>query len=369
MKKNLLYLVSLILGISLSQCSNPVGPIEDHLQKLWEVPLSEISNSGFAVSNNSLILKTQVNTTGQLYKISMDGKNIQTASIGGSTRGVPVVLNNVIYSNTSAYSLYALNEGDLSIIWSRNGFAWIPIPNADDNYVYVTDLDMISALNKSNGSTVWSTNIIGKNGANPVIDGNTIYFATGIIFKGDGYLYSINKIDGSINYQINIPYLENKSQFGGSRAGVEIWNNQIYVSGDNRIFYCFNKNSGELLWTFEADAPIEATSRVSEGYVYFGTLNRTCYALDANSGMIKWTYQGGGSIKFEPSFYQNYVMFKASGALLVLDKNSGKELFKMSSSTTNYGFMNAFWDADGKIYASGFKESNQKPMLIAFQFK
>lgn len=247
--------------------------IQDHLQKLWEVPLSELSSSGFAVSNNSIILKTQVNTTGQLYKISMDGKNIQTASISGSTRGVPVVLNNVIYYNTSVYSLYALNEGDLSIIWSKTGFVWIPIPTVDENYVYITDLDVVSAVDKATGNTIWSKDIYGKNGANPVIDGNTIYFATGGIFKGDGYLYSINKSNGSIIYEINIPYFEDKSQFGGSRAGVEIWNDQIYVSGDNRIFYCFNKNSGELLWTFEADAPIEATSRVSDGYVYFGTLN------------------------------------------------------------------------------------------------
>lgn len=85
--------------------------------------------------------------------------------------------------------------------------------------------------------------------------------------------------------------------------------------------------------------------------------------------MLKWTYQGGGSIMYVPCFYQNYVMFKASGALLVLDKNNGKELFKMSSSTTNYGFINAFWDNDGKIYATGYSESDQQPMLIAFQFK
>lgn len=369
MKNKIIYKVSVFLCLLLNQCSNPVAPIEEHLQKLWEVPLSELSSSGIVVSDNSLIFKTLVNTAGQLYKVTKDGKSVQTASIGGCTHGKPVIQDNVIYHNTCTYALFALNGDDLSTIWSRTGFTWIPIPTVDENYVYITDLDFVSANDKATGHTVWSTDIIGKNGANPVIDGNTIYFATGGIFRGDGYLYSLNKNDGTINYQINIPYFEDKSQFGGSRAGVEIWNNFIYVSGDNRIFYCFNKNTGDLIWSFEADAPIEATSKVSEGYVYFGTLNRTCYALDANSGILKWTYQGGGSIMYEPCLYQNYIMFKASGALLILDKNNGKELFKMSSSTTDYGYENAFWDADGKIYATGYRDSDQQPMLISFQFK
>jgi outer membrane protein assembly factor BamB len=148
-----------------------------------------------------------------------------------------------------------------------------------------------------------------------------------------------------------------------------VWNNRVFVSGDNKIFYCFNKNNGDSLLSFKADAPIRVTPKVSDDKVYFGTLNRTCYALDANTGEFKWSYQGGGSILFEPSFYQNYVMFKASGALLVLDKNSGKELFKMSDSTTKFDFENAYWDADGKIYAGGYRNSDQQPILIAYQFK
>jgi outer membrane protein assembly factor BamB len=362
------YIIITLLSLSLSQCSDPVSSIDKHFEKLWELPLSEVSNSGIIISDNSLIFKTQVNLAGQLYKVSKDGKNVQTASIGGCTHGIPVVQDNIIYHNNCVYSLHALNVNDLSVIWSKTDFTWIPIPAVDENYVYVTDMDEVSALNKTTGSTVWTNNIIGKNSVNPVIDSTVLYFATGSIFQ-DGYLYSVNKDSGTINYQITIPYIEQKSQFGGSLGGVSVWNDRIFVPGDNWIFYCFKKSTGELMWSFEADAPMEVTPRVSDDKVYFGTLNRTCYALDVYTGSLIWSYQGGGSISAEPSFYQNYVMFKASGALLILDKNSGNEFLKMSGTTTDYGFMNAVWDTDGKIYATGYRESDQQAMLLAYQFK
>ena len=368
MQNKITYTITTLLILSFSQCSDPVSSTDKHLEKLWELPLSEVSNSGIVISGNSLIFKTQVNLAGQLYKVSKDGKNVQTASIGGCTHGIPVVKDNIIYNNNCLYSLYALNENDLSVIWSKTNFEWIPIPAVDENYVYVTDVDEVSALDKNTGSTVWTTNIIGKNSVNPIVDGDVLYFATGSIFQ-DGYLYSISKDSGTINYQITIPYIEQKSQFGGSLGGVSVWNDRVFVPGDNWIFYCFEKSTGELLWSFEADAPMEVTPSVSDSYVYFGTLNRTCYALDFYTGSLIWSYQGGGSISSEPSFYQNYVLFKASGALLILDKNSGKELLKMSGTTTDYGFMNASWDADGKIYATGYRDEDQQPMLIGFQFK
>jgi outer membrane protein assembly factor BamB len=349
-------------------CSNPVSPADEHLQELWAIPLNDIAYSGFIVSNNHLIFKTSSVLYGKLYKVTKDGKILKTASTGGCTQGIPVVQDNIIYHNNCDI-LYSLREDDLSIIWSKSDFTWIPIPAADENYVYVTDLDAVYALEKTTGNTVWTTQIYGKNAANPVIDGDTLYFATGVDFFKDGYLYSINKITGDINYQVLIPYIQENSQIGGSMAGVTIWRNFILVSSDNWIIYCFSKTSGELVWSYKADAPIEVTSKVSEDKVYFGTLNTTCYALNAYTGEYLWSFRGGGSIQFEPSFYQNYVMFKASGALIILDKNSGKKIVLMDEGKIKYGYEKAYWDNDGKIYAGGYTDSDQKPMLIAFQFK
>lgn len=369
MKKIILYTVILFSSIFFNLCSNPVSPADEHLQELWTISINDLSNSGFAVSNDYLIFKTQPVLSGKLYKVSKDGKNVQIASTGGCTNGIPVIQDSIIYHNNCDI-LYALREHDLSIIWSKSDFTWIPIPAADENYVYVTDLDAVYALVKTTGNTVWSTQIYGKNAANPVINGDTLYFATGVDFFKDGYLYSINKITGDINYHVLIPYIQENSQIGGSMAGVTIWKDFIFVSSDNRIIYCFNKTTGELVWSYKADAPIEVTPKVSDDKVYFGTLNTTCYALDAYTGNLIWSYQTGGSIQYTPSFYQNYVMFIELGDVIILDKDNGKKFLSLYDyGTIRRGYLCAFWNNDGKIFASGFNDSDQQPILIAFQFK
>jgi len=352
------------LAVLFGCCSDPTSTSDEHLTKLWELPLESLIATSFIATDNFLIFKTSDNT-GKLYKVSKDGKSVRSASTGGCTRGTPILQSSVIYSNNCS-SLYALKESDLSIIWSVTDFGFIPMPVADEKYVYATDRNVLRALDKSDGHTVWYTPKVGKNSANPVISGDTLYFVTWQLFA-DGFLYAFNTTDTTILYQRRIPYDSSKSQEGGSEAGVEIWNDRIFVAGSNRIFYCFNKTTGDSIWAFEADAPMDATPRVSDGIVYFGTLNRTCYALDASTGALKWTYRGVGSIILEPSFYQNYVMFKSLGDLLILDKQSGKEVLKMGSSEFSYD--NAYWDVDGKIYAGGYRGSDQQTMLIAYQFR
>ncbi len=350
-------------------CSDPLSPGDEHLHLLWTVPLSEISNSGFATYDNYLIFKTQIRAGGELYKVSKDGKEVRTAATGGCTDGIPVIDGNTIYTN-NCDELYSLQGNDLTEIWKNSEFSWIPIPGVDDLYLYVTDQDLVRALDKFTGNTVWSTQINGKNAGKPEIDDSSIYFATGIDFFKDGYLYSINKRTGEINYEVLIPYIKENSQIGGSSSGVTLWRNYIYVTSTNRYIYCFNKSTGNLIWSYLADAPIEVTPAVSEDKVYFGTLNRTCYALNANTGNFIWTYQDIGSIKVQPLFYQNYVMFFEMGDIIILDKNSGKKILRMYDyENGKYGYFNAYWDTDGKIYASGYQSADQQTFLIAFQFK
>ena len=76
MKENSLHIFILSLALLLAGCSNPVGPIDEHLKKLWAIPLNKASSSGLTVTDDFLIFKTQPNISGQLYKVSKDGKNI-----------------------------------------------------------------------------------------------------------------------------------------------------------------------------------------------------------------------------------------------------------------------------------------------------
>ncbi len=345
---------------------HPTETGEDRLTKLWEIQLESLASTGFSVYDNSLIFKTSSNITEKLYKVTKDGKLLQSASTGGCTRGIPIVRDSIVYTGNCDNSLYALDVRDLSIVWSATDFGFMPMPIAGENFVYATDRNVIRALAKSDGHTVWYLPIVGLNTANPVVSGDTLYFTTWKWFA-DGYLYAINTADTTILYRRSIPYDPSKSQGGGSMGGVEIWNGRLFVAGSNRNFYCFDKATSDSIWAFETDAPMDCTPRVSDGIVYFGTLNGTCYALEASTGVLKWTYHARGSIVRDPAFYQSYVMFKSLGDLLILDKSTGRNILTLGSD--ELAFDNAFWDSDGKIFANGYKSTGLEGMLIGYQFK
>jgi len=115
----------------------------------------------------------------------------------------PVLQDSFIYTNNCVSSLYALKESDLSTMWTVTDFGFIPMPVADERYVYATDRSVLRALAKSDGHTVWYAPIVGKNSANPVISADTIYFVTWQLFA-DGFLYAIDKTNDSILYQRKI---------------------------------------------------------------------------------------------------------------------------------------------------------------------
>src|SRR5690606_6974604 len=166
-----------------------------------------------------------------------------------------------------------------------------------------------------------------------------------------------------------IPLIEeNNQQFGGSSAGVEVWNDYIYVPSDNHYLYCFNKYNGQLIWKFLADSPLQTPPRVSDGIVYTGSLNSTCYAIKAKTGELLWSYKTVGSIdRNPPQFYTNYVLFE-SGAILIFDKYSGDILLELTARKGKYGYFSAAWDFNGKFFATGFDKGTNQKYIFAYRF-
>lgn len=77
--------------------------------------------------------------------------------------GSPSLFDSTIYNGTRGGALHSINPKTLSIIWTKYGFQWTVITAADEFALYVTEENRISALQKSDGSLIWSTEIIGKN--------------------------------------------------------------------------------------------------------------------------------------------------------------------------------------------------------------
>ena len=348
--------------LSLNSCISPTESETNNLELLWKTYLKDRASAGIISESNNIFFQTDT----KLYKLDKTTLELSSFSeSGGTLFGLPAIDNNTIYTSSGGL-VEAFDKETLSRKWYQAGFAWIPMIAVDEIRLYGTAENTTFALDKETGSVIWQNNdIVGKSAFNCKVDGERLYFATGGIHREDGYLYCLNKNTGEIIFQNTLPYMESRSQFGGSTTGVEIWGEYIFIPSDNRNIYCFNKTDGSLVWEFLADSPMETPSIVSEGILYTGSLNRTCYAIDASTGELIWSFQTVGSIRrIVPQFFKNYVMF-ISGAILIFDKYSGKLIADVSQKTgEDYGYFTALWDTDGKIYCTGYEESTQKWVFL-----
>lgn len=373
MWQKLCFIISFFILMSINCRDITGGHPAGSVELLWHKEIEDFTLANITLDEGFLYF---LDHSQLLYRVSIAGKDFRTVNIqNGATFGLAPVYKNflvagtsVFGANTGAAHLYVFDKNTLSEKWSKHNFAWHVVPAIDKDRIYATDVDIIYAFDRDNGQLLWQKDIFGKNVYTPVIDGNNIYFATGATFQQDAYLYCLNKENGAVVFQDTLPYIASQAQFGGSGAGVGIWKDYIYVPAENRYLYCFDKHNGKLIWKFLADSPMETPARISDGILYTGSLNRTCYAINAETGALVWSYQDHGSIKrVPPAFYKNYVLF-VSGAVLIFDKYSGKLIQNMTGRTGRFGYSDAIWAPDGKIYATGFEDETGKRYVFSYLF-
>ena len=95
----------------------------------------------------------------------------------------------------------------------------------------------------------------------------------------------------------DVPRLKLKWSFGfagasASGSQVSIVGNRVFVGSRNGVMYALDRQTGCLVWAFEADAGTRSTPVVVQAAnaatVYFGDAHAQVYALDAATGALKW---------------------------------------------------------------------------------
>jgi outer membrane protein assembly factor BamB len=113
---------------------------------------------------------------------------------------------------------------------------------------------------------------------------------------------------------------------------------------------------GEKAWTFNADAPIRATTVCNNTTIFFGSSKGIFYALDKNNSTIKWQYNTGYAIESSAALFNGNVFFSDNKqTLYALNASTGKLVWKFDFGTNlnyDWGFDYYYSSpsiADGKI--------------------
>jgi len=159
----------------------------------------------------------------------------------------------------------------------------------------------------------------------------------------------------------DVPRLKLKWSFGfagasASGSQVSIVGNRVFVGSRNGVMYSLDRQTGCLVWAFEADAgtrstPVVMTSTGGSGAtVYFGDAHAQVYALDAGTGALKWKVKvedhldamitGGvvfhngrlyvpvSSLEEGTAVIPSYECCTFRGSVVSLDAATGKQIWK-----------------------------------------
>lgn len=157
----------------------------------------------------------------------------------------------------------------------------------------------------------------------------------------------------------DVPRLKLKWSFGfagasASGSQVTIVGSRVFVGSRNGVMYALDRQTGCLVWGFEADAGTRSTPVVVQAAnastVYFGDAHANVYALDAATGALKWKVKvedhpdamitGGvvfhngrvyvpvSSLEESTAVMTAYECCTFRGSIVALDATTGKQVWK-----------------------------------------
>jgi len=109
---------------------------------------------------------------------------------------------------------------------------------------------------------------------------------------------------------------------------------RLFTGSSNDTFYTFDLRSGKVLWSYDAEYPIEAPAAVSGSNLCFGSSNGIMRCLDKTDGKLLWSFQAKSEILSAPVIKDGKVFFSSSDdKLYALSLSSGEKLWSYSRTT------------------------------------
>ncbi|MCB1230641.1 MAG: PQQ-like beta-propeller repeat protein [Verrucomicrobiae bacterium] len=85
------------------------------------------------------------------------------------------------------------------------------------------------------------------------------------------------------------------------KASPVIADGRVFVGGQDLKFYAIDLDTGESVWTFDAEGPVTAPAAVAQGKVFFGDTYGFVYALDIATGQEIWRLEADDKVEGGPN--------------------------------------------------------------------
>ena len=147
-------------------------------------------------------------------------------------------------------------------------------------------------------------------------------------------VYTSERFGISVLNKYNGAFLWRKDIKEGSRSGIAIQGNSIYVGGNDGFFRAYHKK-GKELWKTDLRYPVRGKPLILGKRIFVSTIDHSIHALSLETGKVLWTYphlvdsgmyiRGGGNISY--AHKRLWVGFD-DGVLLALRPKDGTPTFR-----------------------------------------
>ena len=349
------------------------GSLTDNLSLYWSFKTeSEIKSS--AVIGNGLVFCGS--DDGHVYAVEQKtGRKAWSFQAGDAVEASPCLVDDMVVVGSFDSFLYALDAKTGKLKWKYQtageipGSAnWFRAGGKDAIWILIGSYDnKLHCINAATGRVVWtykSDNYI--NGTPAVISiefvprvetlnrGQIGPATEMVIFGGcDAKLHIISAIDGKLIRQIDCG-----AYIAGSAA---LANGLAFVGNYEDSFICADINRGNIVWRYHNKGdPFYSSPAVGEKRVVVGGRDKLLYCFDREDGELLWTFAAKGGIDSSPVICDSKVIVGSDdGQLYMVTLSAGKPIWSfdigqaITASPAVAGGMVFVGSEDGNLYAFG----------------
>jgi outer membrane protein assembly factor BamB len=221
----------------------------------------------------------------------------------------------------------------LTIRWRYDSpFTLNLTPASDVDRIYLPLASgTIVALRARDGQLYWRSEMGGELSASPVADEAAVYVASEM--KPDttrpmpgerrarGTLRALGR-DGGVTQWMRTLAMP-------LRGSLAISGGKLIAGGEDGRVYAFNKNSGEIFWSYAYGARFSGHPVGDAGRVYLGSDDGNLLAIDAETGKLLWRYRTRGPVRGPVAVANDAVHFgSGDGYFYSVSAKSGKLLWR-----------------------------------------
>lgn len=256
-----------------------------------------------------------------------DGSELWRRKLVNGVEGGAQLVGDRLYFGASDGQFYCLNAVTGETVWTAPVRAeTLAAPTVDNGIVYFeSGADVVYALDATTGKQLWSYNrqVTGnlsiRASTRPVISGENV-----LVGFSDGFLVALRKRDGGLVWERK---LGKSLRFRDVDATPVVDGSDVYVASFDAALYSLNSESGDVNWSLEDGAYVPVTLGTARyaDRLFYSTANGKIVSVDKKTGRVLTTLKIAKGIATQASLFQGFIVYgESEGGLVIADPENGQ---------------------------------------------